>query len=74
MYHTSTVNPQTTEIASNGFAHVLDSGNYFSIKHPTDSQGVVTDPNTLMLEFRVTDPSDSTKAFGLQISTDGIKK
>ena len=76
MHHTSTVNPQTTEIASDGFAHVLDSGNYFKLRHPIDNVGGVDtpDPNTLLMEFRVTDPNDATKAFGLKIDKTGIYK
>lgn len=65
------VNRQTTEIAANGFGHVLDTNNYFLLKHPVyidpQTQEEVVDDSTLMLEFL------ANGLFGIQISKDGIK-
>ena len=63
-HHTSVNGAQTTEIAADGFGHILDADNYFYVRHLKENN---VDTNTLMLEFL------SNGTFGLQISKNGIK-
>ena len=63
-HHTSVTGAQTTEIAADGFGHILDSDNYFVVKHLKVNN---TDTNTLILEFL------ANGTYGLQVSKDGIK-
>lgn len=63
-HHTSVNGAQTTEIAADGFGHVLDGDNYFYVRHFKENG---TDTNTLVLEFL------TNGTFGLQISKNGIK-